>query len=287
MKTSSLSLLTATVCLLSLSPLSADQLPLTPVLESTTGLAGKQTKLVWSPQSNVRYRVEKSTSLSSDGAGAWSTRALVEGGESLDPEPPGTRAFYRVPAPQPEVFSVYPTVLGPAGTMLTIEGQCLPAESSLVLEIEGAPPLLVPLQLGQAGTYRAVLPAGAVVPGASVVSAVIRGPNEVVLLDIKENFTVTPTGRADDTPPTLPPVLSAWVETVWNKQCVEKDTTVRLADQDYMLKRPPQIKLTWGTLQPRPGTNGIAPHAGTDEGEGEGQPDEVCQQFAYGGWRWR
>lgn len=31
--------------------------------------------------------------------------------------------------------------------------------------------------------------------------------------------------------------LLAWVETVWNKQCVEKDTTVRLADQDYNIKR--------------------------------------------------
>jgi hypothetical protein len=31
--------------------------------------------------------------------------------------------------------------------------------------------------------------------------------------------------------------LLAWVETVWNKQCVEKDTTVRIADQDYNIKR--------------------------------------------------
>lgn len=31
--------------------------------------------------------------------------------------------------------------------------------------------------------------------------------------------------------------LLAWVETVWNKQCVEKDITIRLADQDYNIKR--------------------------------------------------
>lgn len=31
--------------------------------------------------------------------------------------------------------------------------------------------------------------------------------------------------------------LMAWVETVWNKQCVEKDTSVRLADQNYEIKR--------------------------------------------------
>jgi hypothetical protein len=31
--------------------------------------------------------------------------------------------------------------------------------------------------------------------------------------------------------------LLAWVETVWNKQCVEKDTVVRLCDQDYNVKR--------------------------------------------------
>jgi hypothetical protein len=31
--------------------------------------------------------------------------------------------------------------------------------------------------------------------------------------------------------------LLAWVETVWNKQCVEKDTTVRLANQDYKIMR--------------------------------------------------
>jgi YD repeat-containing protein len=30
---------------------------------------------------------------------------------------------------------------------------------------------------------------------------------------------------------------SDWVETVWNKQCVEKDTSVSLADQDYNIKR--------------------------------------------------
>ena len=44
--------------------LCANEQPLTPVLESATGLAGRQMKLTWSPQSNVRYRVEKSTSLS-------------------------------------------------------------------------------------------------------------------------------------------------------------------------------------------------------------------------------
>jgi hypothetical protein len=31
--------------------------------------------------------------------------------------------------------------------------------------------------------------------------------------------------------------LLAWVETVWNKQCVEKDTVVQLANQDYEIKR--------------------------------------------------
>jgi len=31
--------------------------------------------------------------------------------------------------------------------------------------------------------------------------------------------------------------LLAWVETVWNKQCVEKDTVVQLADQNYNIKR--------------------------------------------------
>lgn len=31
--------------------------------------------------------------------------------------------------------------------------------------------------------------------------------------------------------------LLAWAETVWNKQCVEKDTLVQLADQDYNIKR--------------------------------------------------
>lgn len=117
-------------------------------------------KLTWSPQSNVRYRVEKSTSLSVNGEGAWSTRALVEGGEWLDPEPQDTRAFYRVPAPQPEVFSVYPTVLGPAGTTLIIEGQCLRAGSTLVFEIEGGPPVSVPLQPGAPGSYRALVGGG-------------------------------------------------------------------------------------------------------------------------------
>jgi len=41
-----------------------------------------------------------------------------------------------------------------------------------------------------------------------------------------------------EAPPTSPPLLE-WVETVWNKQCVEKDTVVHLADQDYTRKGIP------------------------------------------------
>ena len=65
----------------------------------------------------------------------------------------------------------------------------------------------------------------------------------------------------------------AWVETVWNKQCVEKDTTVRLADAEYRLSKitDPMGNVTtfnydakdnlkvarhFGQLNDVPGTNG-------------------------------
>jgi hypothetical protein len=49
--------------------------------------------------------------------------------------------------------------------------------------------------------------------------------------------------------------LLAWVETVWNKQCVEKDTTVRVADHDYNIKRGVMMSgsviasIEWPTLK--------------------------------------
>jgi hypothetical protein len=52
-------------------------------------------------------------------AGPWRDRAIVEPGgpigSLLDAEIPGSRAFYRIDLPQPEIFVMDPAVLGSAG----------------------------------------------------------------------------------------------------------------------------------------------------------------------------
>jgi len=201
----SLSTRVAGALLLTLIPLAADTLPLTPVLESTTGLGGgARTKLVWSPQSNTRYRVYKSTSLSPDGPEGWSARALVEGGEWVDPEAPGTRAFYQVPAPPPEVFAVEPAVVARSGGMLSVRGQCLPPGSALMLEIPGEAAMLLPLLPGPDGSWRVVVPG--LPPGEPVTGtlSVVDGTGVPVAV-IPQTLEVTESGLASDSPPWIPP----------------------------------------------------------------------------------
>lgn len=206
MKSPLLSRCAAGALLLSLVRLYADQQPLTPVLESTTHLGGSRSKVVWSPQSNVRYRVQKSMDLSpgGGGSGGWSTRALVEGGEWLDPEPQGTRAFYRVPAPQPEVFSVEPAVVARSGGMLTLVAQCLPPGSALLLEAPGEPAVLLPIIPGPDGSYRVIL--NGLPPGEPVIWTlrVVDGGGATVA-PVGQTLEVTDSGTATEPPPVEPP----------------------------------------------------------------------------------
>src|SRR5436190_2400564 len=108
-----------------------DSTPFVPALDTTTGLAGQQPRLTWPAEPGVVYRVKKSTSLDSSGQGAWSSVALVQPdgheGTWVDPEVTSQRAFYQVPAPEPEVFFVEAPVLQPVGGDILIHGQCLPA----------------------------------------------------------------------------------------------------------------------------------------------------------------
>jgi len=213
MKSIHLSCCAAGALLLGLAFLSADELPLTPVLESTTHLGGSRTKAVWSPQSNGSYRVEKSTDLSpgsNGGAGSWSTRALVEGGEWTDPEPPGQRAFYRVPAPQAEVFAVEPAVVAQSGGMLTLVAQCLPPGSLLRVEIPGEPALLLPIMPGPDGSYQVVL--NGLPPGTPYIGtlSVVNAAGQPVAT-VGQTLEVTDSGRTTESPPAEPPAWRAAV----------------------------------------------------------------------------
>ncbi|MBP7949558.1 MAG: RHS repeat protein [Verrucomicrobiales bacterium] len=202
----------AALLLVTLSRLTAAETPLIPVFESTTGLAGQQVKLVWSPQSNVVYRVEKSTTLTADGPGGWSVRALVEGGEWIDPEPPGQRAFYRVPAPLPEVFSLEPAVVARSGGQITLVAQCLPPGSVLLVEIPGEQPqtLVLPLTPGPDGTWRATMPN--LPPGLPVVATLsVVDIGGLPVATVGQTLEITDSGLATESLPSEPPAWRAAV----------------------------------------------------------------------------
>lgn len=183
----------------------ADELPVTPVLDSTVHLGGSRSKLIWSPRSNVSlYRIEKSTELSPGETGGWSTRAVVEGTEWVDPEPPSHRAFYRVLEPQPEVFAVEPGVVARSGGVVTISGQCLPPGSALRVEIPGLPPFVVPLVPGPGGTWSAAIPG--LPPGEPWIGtlSVVDGNGETITV-VGQTLEVTDSGLATEPPPVEPP----------------------------------------------------------------------------------
>ncbi len=190
--------------------LRAESPPAQPLLEITSGLPGNQVRLSWSATVGQSYRIERSTALASGAAGSWTQLALVEaaGAECvwLDPEPTSQKAFYRVTIPQADVFSISPPLLSPSGGELLVRGQRIPAGSFLVLEIDGAPPsqLSVPLEDLGGGVWRASV-AHPFVPGASVISALIVDGNGSTLVTLNLPLTVTPTGLALDSPPSLPP----------------------------------------------------------------------------------
>jgi len=195
-------LLAASVLLVLPLSLSADQAVPPPLLEFTSGLPGRQVRLSWPAEAGLRYRIERSNDL----AGDWRQVALVEAtaaeGVWRDPEPTAERAFYRVVQPQAEVFSISPPLLSPLGGNLWIHGQCLPAGSVLVLEVDGVP-MEVPIMV-LAGLYHANATAN-FNPGGRVVATAIRDALGATLVSLNQPIEVTATGRATDSPPGSPP----------------------------------------------------------------------------------
>jgi YD repeat-containing protein len=192
------------------SPLCADEPVSAPLVEIASGLPGKQVRLVWASEAGVRYRIERSTNLTaSGGAGGWKQLALVEAtgteGEWLDPEPTTEKSFYRIVQPQPEVFSIPEPVLPPTGGNLILHGQRIPDGSKLVVLVDGVPQELALTAMG-GGLWRAASLLGGALPGGAIVSAIaVRDPSGSDLVTLNLPITITETGRATDSPPSLPP----------------------------------------------------------------------------------
>lgn len=180
----------------------ADESVPPPLLEFSSGLPGQQVRLSWPAQAGLRYRIERST-----GIGVWTQIALFEAKSAtavwLDPEPTSERAFYRVIQPQAEVFSISPPVLSPTGGDLWIHGQCLPAGSVLVLEVNGVP-MDVPI-VAVAALFNARAAANFNPHLDRVIATAIKDALGATLVSLNQPIEVTATGRATDSPPGLPP----------------------------------------------------------------------------------
>lgn len=189
-----------------------------PVLEFASGLAGRQVHLTWPATPGLQYRVQKSSTLSSDGGG-WTLVALVRPTTAnaawTDPEPTTTRCFYRISQPEIEVTSISPPLLSSSGGSIHLNGQCIPAGSVLIVEIEGQAPISIPLGALGGGIWEAII-SGTFVPGSRVLATRIEDSVGTTLLTLNTPLEVTATGRATDIPPSLPPAapISAGVSAV-------------------------------------------------------------------------
>lgn len=196
--------------MLALSPacLHAEAPVAPPELEFSSGLPGKQVRLSWAAQAGGRYAVEKSTTLASGGAVGWEQVALVEASGTdavwLDPVATTTKAFYRIMQPLAEVFSISPPVLSTSGGALVVHGQCIPAGSFLVIQIPGQAPILVPLSSLGNGEWQTLV-GGTFAVGAEAAAVSIQDGNGVTLVTLNQPLEITPTGRALDSPGSLPP----------------------------------------------------------------------------------
>lgn len=193
-----------------------------PLLTFAAGLPGKQVKLSWAAQPGVRYAVERSTGLSSDGSGGggggWIRVALVDGdgptAEWRDPEAVASQCFYRVTVPQAEVFEADPPLLGMTGGTITLHAQLLPAGSSLSLEIQGLGVVSAPLVAGAPGTWTASFGGTFFPPGTIVISAIVVDSGGALVTSVPQVISITPSGRALDAPPALPPAAPLGVQTI-------------------------------------------------------------------------
>jgi YD repeat-containing protein len=202
-----------------------------PVLQFTSGLPGQQVHLEWPSAAGLRYRIEKSSNLSDD----WKPVAIVDAtgatAEWTDPEPTSTRAFYRVTQPETQVSSISPPILSTSGGTLYLHGQCIPAGSVLVLEVEGQAPLSFALTDLSGGVWQADI-TGTFLSGARVLAARIEDAGALTLLTLDQPLEVTTTGRATDLPPSLTPAVPA-IESARDK--VRQNFQLgRLATEDFI-----------------------------------------------------
>jgi len=175
-----------------------------PTVAFTSGLAGNQVRLTWVALPGTKYRTGKS----SPGLDGFSQVALVEPttveGSWIDPVATVEKAFYRTDLPGTEVSDITPPLLSPTGGELIVHGQGIPAGSSLVLEIEGGPPISVALLPNGAGVWQAQV-TGMIVPGSQVTAVLIVDASGATLVSLNMPITVTANGLAWDGPPSLPP----------------------------------------------------------------------------------
>ena len=178
-----------------------------PALEFASGLPGKQVRLTWLAETGVRYRIEKSSTLATGGAGGWTQVALVEAAAAetswTDPEATTTKSFYRISQPVAEVFSIAPPVISTTGGELVIGGQGIPAGSFLVLEFDGQT-LQVPLTVAGGGMWDASVVGQFSEDSSVIVIGIVDGSGTPVVL-LNAPIRVTATGRALDAPASLPP----------------------------------------------------------------------------------
>jgi hypothetical protein len=121
----------------------------------------------------------------------------------VDPEATTTKSFYRITQPVAEVSSIAPAVISTTGGELVIDGQGIPAGSSLVLEFDGQS-LLVPLVPAGGGLWDASV-IGQFLEDSSVIATGIVDGTGTPVVSLNEPIAVTATGRALDAPPSLPP----------------------------------------------------------------------------------
>ena len=176
-----------------------------PVLELLPGA-----RLTWQAEAGGRYRIEKSTTLARDGAGAWRQAALVEAdgatGSWTDPEASGEKAFYRISRVLAEVSAIDPPLLSANGGELRIRGAHLPQGASVRLEIDGVEEAVsVPLVAdGNGGVWVARIDRE-FTPGAGVIISAIEEAPGRTLVPLNQPLEITLTGLAADGPPGLPP----------------------------------------------------------------------------------
>lgn len=177
-------------------------------LEFTAGLAGDRTRLTWETEPGARYRIERSSGLGTSPGDTWEVVDIVTASGSatswVDPELPGSRAFYRIVLPSAEVSQLHPPLLGPSGGTIVVEGQGFPAGAQLLITFDGGGSASAPLVDLGGGRWSAEF-TGSFTPGALATSVVVIDGGGGTVATSPQIVTITEDGRAIDGPPSLPP----------------------------------------------------------------------------------